>query len=445
MYIQLFNRSDDPRSSLMSRHYSIRSFFRQMPMPLLGRYVAQKGLLAGVDFSGPRRRNPQALILAWDALRDEERAAVEAEFQEIFAMSCDNGFRAILEEAKWHIEQTEYCLEDAAANQRAQESDLEAFTEKLLRLPGHFERAMITFLEHQAYWDGAMQFQRADSLRYWRKSKDLPKVAPAVDSESLRRLEAEVSAYFKSTESRGRHCTADVLRRGDFEYFFVYLEDYSRKDPEWLAGELTPRRHTPASEIVFVYHPREGTLDINARGSSKAIGPLQEIFTKVILNDGNARPMRAGAVYDLNPLRRRDFSFVIPPASRIEDVRLRMLKLSSSLQPGDRITLEADTRCNPFAVHDLLARLEGQQPLVYYAVTQVELAATVRTARGYKTVTVRITHPSSCSLKHEDIDQELRAMLQASGIEPQSPRATARPALTPAVADAETQPASAAT
>jgi len=35
-----------------------------------------------------------------------------------------------------------------------------------------------------------------------------------------------------------------------------------------------------------------------------------------------------------------------------------------------------------------------------------------------KVVTIRITHPNSCSLKYDELDLKLRDMLEASGIEP---------------------------
>lgn len=38
-----------------------------------------------------------------------------------------------------------------------------------------------------------------------------------------------------------------------------------------------------------------------------------------------------------------------------------------------------------------------------------------------KTVTIRITHPNSCSLKYDKLGLTLRDMLHASGIEPKKP------------------------
>ena len=36
-------------------------------------------------------------------------------------------------------------------------------------------------------------------------------------------------------------------------------------------------------------------------------------------------------------------------------------------------------------------------------------------------MTIRLTHPNSCSLKYDDLDLTLRDMLHASGIEPKEP------------------------
>ena len=119
-----------------------------------------------------------------------------------------------------------------------------------------------------------------------------------------------------------------------------------------------------------------------------------------------------------------------PPAARAGDARgsrvhllLRRLRLSSTLHKGERIALEADTLDDPKAVYALKDKLDATGALAHYAVTQVELAATVQGVEGErpKTVVVKITHPNSCSLKHDGLDLVLREMLSASGIEPKEP------------------------
>jgi hypothetical protein len=101
-------------------------------------------------------------------------------------------------------------------------------------------------------------------------------------------------------------------------------------------------------------------------------------------------------------------------------VAVKKLRLSSRVNKGDRITLEADATqigCTMFA--DKI----GHPPLHLYSVTQVELAASVVVDmdKSAKTVTIRITYPNSCSLRYDEVGLKLRAMLEASGIEPKEP------------------------
>jgi hypothetical protein len=87
------------------------------------------------------------------------------------------------------------------------------------------------------------------------------------------------------------------------------------------------------------------------------------------------------------------------------------------VKKGDRITLEADATQNREAVYELLAKVGKALPPHLHNVTQVELAASVTTdaSKPLEVVTIRITHPNSCSLKYDELDLKLRDMLHASG------------------------------
>jgi hypothetical protein len=176
-----------------------------------------------------------------------------------------------------------------------------------------------------------------------------------------------------------------------------------------------------AFEVIYVYSQKEGSLDLNFRGSHKAIEPLQGMFATAILKLAELPPdPKDERVYDLNPLCQKDFDFVFDVGSGIQDVVVRKLRLSSKVKKGDRITLEADANKNPDAVYDLLDKMGKCLPMHLYNVTQVELAAsvTVDSDKPPKSVMIRITHPNSCSLKYDELDLKLRDMLNASGIEP---------------------------
>src|ERR1700730_14378789 len=119
----------------MARHYSTREFFRQMPNALLARYFQARGIFGDLDFSAMKETQPDELFAAWLSLPDGQRNEMDAEIRDIFGLRCEKGFRAIIDEAEWHL--------------MAADSDARTgFVENLAALSNHYERAMVTFLDH---------------------------------------------------------------------------------------------------------------------------------------------------------------------------------------------------------------------------------------------------------------------------------------------------------
>jgi hypothetical protein len=287
---------------------------------------------------------------------------------------------------------------------------------------------MITFLEYNNFWRGATLFYHADTLPYWRKRKNLPQRPAAVDEASLRQLAALIRNYFHHTEGRGKNCVVEPFRRGELDYFFAYPEDFSQQSIEWVNGEFDRRPHNPAFEVIYVYSQNDGSLDLNFRGSFKAVEPLQGMFATAILKIDELMPdPKDERIYDLAPLLQKSFDFIYDVGSGIKEVTVKKLRLSSKIKKGDRITVEADTTQNTDAVYDLLDKIGKSIPLAMYHLTQVELSALIvmGTNKPEKHVTIRITYPNSCSLKYDEMGLKLRDMLEASGIEPKEPEKNA--------------------
>lgn len=396
----------------MARHYTTRDFFRQMPNAMLAKYFQARRLFGDLDFASMKEGKPDELFDAWLNLPEAQRNAMDAEFQSIFDMSCEKGFRAIIDEAFFHLGEAEFT----------------EWVEKFSALPSHFDRAMMVFLEHGNFWKGATRFHHADTLSFWRKRKNLPQTKAAVDDASIQELAKRIRTYFHHTEGRGNNCVVEPYRRGELDYFFAYPEDYSQQSSEWVNGEFAHRPHNPAFEVIFVYSQKEGSLDLYYRGGRDAIEALQEIFAIAILKLLELPPDPKDArVYDLSALTQRSFDFTYSPGSGIEQVAVRKLRLSSKVKNGDRITLEANAKDDPDAVYDLLEKIGKSIPLSMYNVTLVELSASIIVSpdKPAKSVTIRITHPNSCSLKYDELDLKLRDMLKVSGIEPKEPEGVA--------------------
>lgn len=394
----------------MSKHYTIRDFFRQMPNAMLARYFDTQGIEHGLDIKGLSETKPEPWMAVWDKLPETQRPDIEADFRDIHGMCSEKGAAAIVDELQWQMQ--------------GQPEEAQVIVDTLANLANHYERAMSAFLDHKACWRGATRFQHADGLTSWRKRKHLPKVDAAVDEDSIRRLSDLISGYFHHTEGRGKNCVVEPYRRGDRDYFFAYPEDYSQRSVEWVDGQFNHRPHNPAFEVVFVYSKAEGALDISYKGAKKATDAMQGIFADAILKlkELPADP-KDERVYDLGPLAQKAFEFSFPAGSGIDKVVVKKIRLSSVAKKGDRITLEANTDHDSSAVHTLLEAVKKTLPMHLYHVTQVELSATVSVNpdKPPKKTTIRITHPNSCSLKYDELDLTLRDMLASSGIEPKKP------------------------
>lgn len=397
----------------MARHYSTKDFFRQMPNALLARYFAARGVLQGFDFGAMKETKVEPLFEAWMAVPEAQRAKMEVDLREIGDMSNKKGVKAIIDEAEFHLDG---------------EGEQAAFVAMLMALPGHHERAMTVFLDHAPLWRGATRLFHADTLSYWRKRKNLPKVKAVVDPASIEALSTAVSRYYQHAEGRGRHCRVEPYRRGELEYFFAFPEDYVQNSPEWEGDELALQSRHPPFEVVFVWDAKEGRLDLHVSGDKKAVEPLQAIFAETILKCEELPADPADTrVYDLIPLRRKDVRFTWDVASGIESVAVNKLRLGLYKGQGYKLTLEANPKNDPHAVYALLEKLAPALPNHEYFVSQVGITASVKLApeAPAKTVTFQVTYPNSCSLKYNEIGLKLRAMLEASGIEPKPPEGEA--------------------
>ena len=400
---------------MSTRHYTINQFFRQMPNELLARYFYCCSEFKGFDFKSAEDINPHDLLRQWSSLPEDVRTEHEITFREIHSLSCEKGFYAILDELKWQL--------------RAEITRAEEIQEQLSKLPNHFHRAMVTYLDHTFCWRGASRFYRADSLSSWRKRKHLGHKPARVEQQHLDEFNRMLCEYLQSAQGRGRNSIVEPFRRGDRDYFFAYPEDHSVQEVEWEKGKLIRRPHNPAFEIIFVYSQAEGSLDIYYRGPRKPVQSFQEIFAYSILGLDELPPDPANEkVYDLNPLGDRGYHFVFNPDNDIKHASIQKIRFSSRTRKGERILVETGNPDNSLAIYDTIERMVKTGQLRHCNVTQIEVVADIGESGTDKTKRkrFRVTHPNSCTLKYDKAGILLRNMLEESGIEPKDREETTR-------------------
>lgn len=75
----------------MARHYASKDFFWCMPNALLARYFQGKPMVGRVGLCCHVRDTARRFFSPWLALPDTQRNTMDAEFRNIFDLSCENG------------------------------------------------------------------------------------------------------------------------------------------------------------------------------------------------------------------------------------------------------------------------------------------------------------------------------------------------------------------
>jgi hypothetical protein len=337
----------------------------------------------------------EPLYEAWLALPEADRATVELSFREIDALACKDGIQLLVEEGQFHSD------------------DL---TEALGPLEGLHAKALFAFLHHAILFGNATRLLQAQSLstRYWNKRNHLPRQAPNLSKEAILGLRAALSAYYRHNQGRGEHCTVEhYLRAGGQHYFFAYPDDYADIYLGHADGRLVRRPQRPAFQVVFVYDPEAGSLDLYAHGNRFLRADLQEIFAREILGQDLGPELPREHAYELNGLKSRSFAFPADLADGIAEVRVSRLRLSQLGQERRRLVLEGDPKRGPHDVYDMLDAWvpEAVVPRSLFNVTQVTLSVRLVevAANGRpKALTFNVSYPDACTLKSQP--EELRLL-----------------------------------
>lgn len=390
----------------MARQYSAKNFIRKVPNPLLEQYFRERRIDLGVDWDDLDETDAAPVFDAIQALPDAQRGAVESDFTMINELACGAGVRSILEEAA-------FWGKDWSADFEAMEND--------------YERAFWTFLNEPRRFEVAGAFHVMDRFSGWWRRFVGKRLEPATDSAALEEFGRRLQSYYRR-QGRGRYCHVDVYQRHDPERFcfFAYPEDIATSDLGYEdGGKFTRRPRRSAFELIFVYRPEDGHIEMHAQGVKEVKEELAEIFCTTILGL-KALPDNSGREpYNLNCLKDGNFPFNTEPKDQVLDVELKLLRLDLPFDKtkgsGRRIVLSAASLPEaPNALHRLLEEAINQRrvPLDDVVISQAKLKFTFRAVDGRqpKTLTFEITYPDRCTLKDDHYDQIAKKCLKRWGI-----------------------------
>lgn len=390
----------------MARQYSAKTFIRKVPNRLLQEYFEARAIDLGVDWEALGESQADPVFDALDTVPDDQRNAVESDFTMINELACAGGTRAILEEAT-------YWGKDWIAEFEAMEND--------------HERAFWTFLNEPRRFEVAGAFHVMDRYSGWWRRFVGKRIEPATDSAALKELGEAIRKYYRR-QGRGRYCHVDVYQRHEPERvcFFAYPEDIATSDLGYdAAGTFSRRPRQSVFEVVFVYRPEEGHIELHAEGVKKVKEELAELFCTTILGLKELPDDSGKEPYDLCCLKDANFPFTTEPKDQVLDVQLKLMRLDlpfdKSKGSGRRIILSATSLPGaPNALHGLLDEAINHRrvPLDDMVISQAKLMFTFRAVDGRqpKTLTFDVTYPDRCTLKDDQLDQIAKRCLKRWGI-----------------------------
>lgn len=370
-------------------HFTPRTFLRQTSNELLQACFGHLGVLQELPWSDLSNHDIECVYDGWQNLPEAQRIEIERTFEEAEALASEEGVKAIIDEGLFH--------------------GLDLATE--LDALGNFrDKAMYVALNYPRVFQVAGTISHAHSLsrRYWKHRGNMPLRQPDVSPEALDEFRNAISAYFRQNEGRGHRCTVDAYLRVDrYHYFFAYPDNYA---DTYLGhdeqGQFIRRPQRPAFEIVFLFDPVDGTLDVYAQGGKVVQESLQTIFCRTLLHQELPPESPLGHPYELNGLKSRDFlqtALDTDPGDGIEEVQIRKLRLSVLGGTKRRITLEADPDGGPSAIYNMLDECLNRHnmPDALFNITLAQFHFRfVHTGQGrQQTLTFEVSHPNTSNLK----------------------------------------------
>jgi len=386
----------------MGRQYSARTFLRNVPNRLLQKYFEDHGIDIGVSWTVVSETEVEGLFGIMEQFPEEKRSRIDSDFRMINELACERGTLAILEEAG---------LRGADLAKRFE------------RMKNAYERAFWTFLNEPDCFQMAGCFHEMDRQGGWRRRYVGHHLEAKQGRGALRSFEEELQMVYRR-QGRGRFCHVDYYCRQnpDRHCYFAYPEDYANTDMGYDEhGQFQRRARRSALEIIFVYRPADGMLDLRGKGNRKQIAEIQKVFGEHILGMEQLPDERERIPYDLDGLKDAGFPFSTDPKDRIAAVHVRQLRLDvPNPKPGRITVLSHQSDRNPHALHDLLdeAINKARVPLttLHVSAAKLQFAFMPRDGKRPKTLTFEVTYPDGCTLGDDPVDQLAKKYLHEWGI-----------------------------
>lgn len=370
----------------MAHHYSPKSVLRHLPLDLVRAFLSQQHISTGDDWESLSEGDTPSLCRAWLALPPADCQQVELMLRHVHELASEAGVRAMIAEALHRGRDIAGFLED---------------------VPGHEAKALWVLLNHPPAFHTARQLLAASAPagRYWHLTTGFGGRAYDASRAAIQNLRVALSHLYRE-QARGQRCTIEEYDRADGLFLFVYLDDYATTHTTHNhLGKLVRAAVRPAFEVVYVYRPAAGTLDMYARGERRWRHALRDLFCEHILGC-QPPPAPREREYRLNHLLDRAVPLPIDPPRGVLGVTIRSARIIDRREAARRVDLGA----NPDRARDVYDMLDAHFPADRFPrselyLSQAVFAVSYRHGGEDRSFTFQVTFPDACNLRSLPEDQ----------------------------------------
>lgn len=369
----------------MAQRYELRNFVRYLSHNLLRDYFSSRNYSFPLEVLNDKTK-AEEIEQFINTLEPKIIEKINLDFASINELSTEEGILILVDYLK------------------TQNIELQA---EIQDLDNYQCQAFYAFSNYPIFFDEASILFYVKDLPY-KERTGIRKLQ--LDEEMLRNkvvdLEHSLQSYLVAKDGRGKNCKVEIYQYPDRICFLAYPEDYTKTVFIYNEKqELSKITNKSVFEIVYLYYPEEGKLELNCKFRGERINDLMKIFGEVVLEDLTGFDNYLNT-YELNKILSSDFTLFYEPTDKIEYIQLKQLRLVQNKGGNKRrVTLETDEKSEDGMLPMKKLVEERHINPSDWLVNQTRIKFKFEGKGNKGSVTAELTFPDSCNLKDTSENQ----------------------------------------
>ncbi len=379
----------------MSRSFKLRAVLRYLDKGLLSLYLKKKEVKDAL----PQTPDDGDENEVWDefiqSLPTAKTNEVETDLRDINEMATEDGLLALLE----------------IADQKGVHPQKE-----IEKLTSQHDQALYFFIHHSAIFDFASVTHRVTDLKA-KTERNLRKRPADFVVTKDKALADVLKTFLLSKDGRGRECVVNVFQYKDRVCFMAYPEDFAQSPLCYQEKQLKRLPLRPTFEIVFLYYPETGKVELSAKGGPQRQVALFNIFNNVVLEDKDA-VLDLEKTYRLEKFLDADLKLSTEIEDLVEYVRLTKLRLAHKYNDY-RVSLDLKQANGLQSMRTVMENFRLNP--IAYNVVQAEIKMKFPGKGRKGGVTIQLSYPDKCNLNDSPNHLKAKKYLEQWGLVNRNP------------------------